>query len=598
MSASCAGLTSSVTKVKALSSSTTTSPSTTSAWTRRGAGATRSRLALSSHVPLGGGFFGTGVARARETTVGARDKRRERRVVSVAFTRDGTSEHPGMSLGLSTKVGQMIIKRGAGSGRAVGGGGVAYAADVESGATEEDDGRAAPKPSDPPLEGAALMRRVLPAVLVASLGAFSFGYHLGVVNPALEHLARDLGIAAHAQMKGLVVSTILVGATVGSMGSGRVADDLGRKSALVACAAPLTAGSLLCACAPAVSIMLLGRFLAGLGIGAASNLVPMYVAEVSPEKLRGTLGSLNQLSICIGILVAVIAGLPLAGNPDWWHTMFLCAAVPGMLLGLLMTAVPESPGWLRSKGRVVEAQAAETALWGAPLPGAGDVKGDVEKEKDATLGDLFAPSNRRQITIGTALFFLQQMSGINAVIYFSSSMFEAAGVKSAVAASVAVCAINVFGTLCSGQALDRLGRKPLLIGSFVGMGVSCWIIAAAMSVQSTWSLAGPTAVAGTLAYMVFFGLGCGPIPGLLSSEIFSPKVRGNAMSLCLVTHWVFNFVIGQTFLPVVEAVGGPAVFVGFSVMCAVAVFFVKTQVLETKGKSLEVIQKEMMALNT
>jgi len=269
--------------------------------------------------------------------------------------------------------------------------------------------------------------------------------------------------------------------------------------------------------------------------------------------------------------------------------------------------LPPTSGWLRRKGRIAEAEAAETALWGAPdlvataaaaASGDGD-SGAMPKGKDAgaSLGGLFAPSNRRQMTIGTTLFFLQQMTGVNAVIYFSSSMFAASGVKSAVAASVAVCAINVFGTLCSGQALDRMGRKPLLIGSFVGMGASCLVIAAAMSAQATWSLAGPVAVAGTLAYMVCFGLGCGPIPGLLSSEIFSPAIRGSAMSLCFVTHWVFNFVIGQAFLPVVQAVGGPAVFLGFSAMCAASVLFVQTQVLETKGKSLESIQREMMALN-
>ena len=486
------------------------------------------------------------------------------------------------------------------------------AADIEAGTTAsggDDDGQvdegggggAPKKPPGAALEGAALMRNVLPAVLVAALGAFSFGYHLGVVNPALEHMARDLGIAASVQLKGLVVSTVLIGATVGSLCSGKVADDMGRKTALVAFAAPLVAGSLLCACAPHVGVMLAGRVLAGLGIGAASNLVPMYVAEISPESMRGTLGSLNQLAICVGILLAVVAGLPLAGNPEWWHNMFLFAAGPAVLQGALMTVVPESPGWLRRKGRVAEAEAAETALWGCPdasaASGGGGGDGGGDKEKKATLGDLFAPSNRRQMIIGTALFFLQQMTGINAVIYFSSSMFAAAGVKSAVAASVAVCAINVFGTLCSGQALDRMGRKPLLIGSFVGMGASCLVIAAAMNVQSTWSLAGPTAVAGTLAYMVCFGLGCGPIPGLLSSEIFSPRIRGNAMSLCFVTHWVFNFVIGQAFLPVVEAVGGPAVFMGFSAMCAFSVFFVQTQVLETKGKTLAVIEKEMMALN-
>jgi len=460
--------------------------------------------------------------------------------------------------------------------------------------------KAAPPPGPAtPLEGSALVANVLPAVLVAALGAFSFGFHLGVVNPALEHLARDLGIAADARLKGFVVSAVLAGATIGSTFGGKIADAIGRKRALVASAGPLFVGSLLCSYATNVAAMLIGRALCGVGLGAASNVVPMYIAEISPEKYRGSLGSLNQLLITIGILCAVVAGLPLSGDPAWWRTMFLLGVIPAGLQGALMTVVPESPSWLRRRGKTREAQAAELALWGAVLgASAGEDKGDDgAKEADAPISDLFAAENRRQMTIGTALFFLQQMTGINAVIYFSSAMFVAAGVESAVAASVAVVATNVFGTFVSGQVLDRTGRKPLLYVSFVGMGLSCLCIAYAMAWQSAWALAGPAAVIATLAYIMSFGLGVGPIPGLMSSEIFSSRVRGSAMSACLMTHWVFNFFIGQMFLPVVEAVGAPAVFVGFAGMCAVSVLFVKTTVLETKGKSLDVIQKEMAALN-
>lgn len=451
-----------------------------------------------------------------------------------------------------------------------------------------------PEPKLQPLEGRELLMRVLPCVLVASLGAFSFGYHLGIVNPALDNLARDLGIALNTQLKGLVVSTVLVGATVGSSYSGRIADSVGRRAALVGTAAPLVLGSILCGTAANVWFMLVGRLLAGWGIGAASNLVPMYIAEVSPKQLRGTLGSLNQLMICIGILVAVIAGMPLASDPNHWHNMFLFAAVPGLLQGVFMTVVPESPGWLRRNGKVAEAAAAETALWGAPDVSGGDDKDDKDEKKVST-AELFAPANRRAVTIGTGLFFLQQMSGVNAIVYFSSAMFVAAGVESAVAASVAVCATNVVATILSGQALDRLGRKPLLTGSFIGMGISCLVMSYAMANQGTWALAGPVAVIAVMSYIASFGMGCGPIPGLLSSEIFNPRIRGAGMSLCFTTHWVFNFVIGQAFLPVVEAVGGPAVFIGFAGVCALSVLFVKAQVVETKGKSLDVITKELAA---
>jgi MFS family permease len=301
-----------------------------------------------------------------------------------------------------------------------------------------------PEPKLQPLEGRELLMRVLPCVLVASLGAFSFGYHLGIVNPALDYLARDLGIALNTQLKGLVVSTVLVGATMGSLYSGRIADGVGRRTALVGVAAPLFLGSVLCGFANNVWFMLLGRLLAGVGIGASSNLVPMYIAEVSPAQLRGTLGSLNQLMICVGILVAVVAGVPLVSDPNHWRNMFLFAAIPGLMQGVLMTVVPESPGWLRRQGKVAEAAAAETALWGAPDPsGGGDDKDDKDEKKVST-AELFAPANRKAVTIGTGLFFLQQMSGVNAVVYFSSAMFVAAGVQSAVAASGEFISILVY----------------------------------------------------------------------------------------------------------------------------------------------------------
>ena len=209
-----------------------------------------------------------------------------------------------------------------------------------------------------PLEGKALFDNVLPAVLVACIGSFLFGYHLGIVNPALNSISSSLDIATNAPLKSTIVSIILAFAAVGSLLTGPLADTLGRRSSLTFCAAPLLVGAAMCAQANSITEMLVGRAISGLGVGIASNLVPLYVTEISPEKFRGTLGSLVQLSICVGILVAVLLGIPydpsfpglqesvsfLKFNFDtWWRSMFYVAGMPALLMGFAAKVIPESP---------------------------------------------------------------------------------------------------------------------------------------------------------------------------------------------------------------------------------------------------------------
>ena len=265
-----------------------------------------------------------------------------------------------------------------------------------------------------PLDDDAVMRRVLPAVLVATLGAFSFGYHLGIVNPALEHLAKDLGIAANVQLKGLVVSMVLVGATAGSLVAGKLAMASGvrRRSSASPRRSP-SARSCVRA-RPNVETMLVGRLLCGLGIGASSNLVPMYIAEVSPEKVR-VLGLLNQLGICLGILVAVIAGLPLARDPMHRHAMFLYAVAPAAAQFFFMSVVPESPVAAR-RGKVSRRRPRRPRCGARRMPPRRPPPGTTRARRTRPSPSYSRPANRKQITIGTTLFFLQQMTGINAVI--------------------------------------------------------------------------------------------------------------------------------------------------------------------------------------
>ncbi|XP_010230417.1 plastidic glucose transporter 4 isoform X2 [Brachypodium distachyon] len=338
---------------------------------------------------------------------------------------------------------------------------------------------------------------VLPYVGVACLGAILFGYHLGVVNGSLEYLAKDLGIAENAVLQGWVVSTTLAGATVGSFTGGALADKLGRTRTFILDAIPLAVGAFLSATAQDIRTMIIGRLLAGIGIGISSALVPLYISEISPTEIRGALGSINQLFICVGILAALVAGLPLAGNPAWWRTMFGISIVPSILLALGMAVSPESPRWLFQQGKLSQAESAIKKLYGKEkvTEVMYDLKssGQGSSEPDASWFDLFSKRYWKVVSLGAALFLFQQLAGINAVVYYSTSVFRSAGIASDVAASALVGAANVFGTMIASSLMDKQGRKSLLITSFSGMAASMLLL----SLSFTWKALAP--YSGTLA---------------------------------------------------------------------------------------------------
>ncbi|GAB4832324.1 hypothetical protein Ancab_006338 [Ancistrocladus abbreviatus] len=438
---------------------------------------------------------------------------------------------------------------------------------------------------------------VLPYVGVACLGAILFGYHLGVVNGALGYLSRDLGISGNTVLQGWVVSTLLAGATVGSFTGGSLADKFGRTKTFQLDAIPLAIGAFLCATAQSVQTMMVGRLLCGIGIGISSALVPLYISEISPTEIRGALGSVNQLFICIGILAALVAGLPLAGDPLWWRTMFGIAIAPSVLLAIGMAMSPESPRWLFQQGKISEAEKAITTLFGKErVP---EVMQDLRaaaqssSEQEAGWFDLFSRRYWKVVSVGAALFLFQQLAGINAVVYYSTSVFRSAGIASDVAASALVGAANVFGTAVASSLMDKQGRKSLLVTSFLGMAASMLLL----SLSFTWKVlapySGPLAVLGTVLYVLSFSLGAGPVPALLLPEIFASRIRAKAVALSLGMHWASNFIIGLYFLSVVNRFGISKVYLGFASVCILAVFYTAGKVVETKGRSLEEIEREL-----
>lgn len=439
---------------------------------------------------------------------------------------------------------------------------------------------------------------VLPCVSVACLGAILFGYHVGVVNGALEYLSLDLGISKNTVLQGWIVSTVLVGAFLGSFTTGTLADKFGRTRTFQITAIPLTIGAYLCMKSRTIEEMMIGRFLSGIGIGISSALVPLYISEISPTEIRGALGSANQLFICIGVLAALLAGLPLARNPLWWRTMFGMAALPSVLLAIGMSFCPESPRWLFQQGKVSEAEKAITTLYGKErvaqmMNGFKTAAQDSSSSEEANWLDLFSSRYWKVVSIGAALFLFQQFAGINAVVCYSTAVFRSSGIQSDIAASAFVGASNVLGTVVASFLMDRKGRKSLLMISFSGMAISMLLL----SVSLTWNFLAPysgtLSVLGTVLYILSFSLGAGPVPALLLPEIFPSRIRAKAVALSLGTHWATNFVIGLYFLSVADKFGIGRVYLGFAVASVLAVLYIGGNVVETKGRSLEEIERDL-----
>ncbi|KAF2323429.1 hypothetical protein GH714_035411 [Hevea brasiliensis] len=360
---------------------------------------------------------------------------------------------------------------------------------------------------------AKIMETLLGGILLCMcwwqrFSSFLFGYHIGVVNETLESISLDLSFSGNTMAEGLVVSTCLGGAFVGSMFSGCIADGVGRRRALQLCALPMIIGASTSATTKDLWGMLLGRLFVGTGIGIGPPVAALYVSEVSPAHVRGTYGSLTQIAIVL----------------ELW--------------GLCLLEFQQKK---LSRGRGAEAETEFEKLLGAShvksamaelsRSGRGD---DAEKVK---ISELIYGRHFKVVFIGSALFVLQQLSGINAIFYFSSTVFKSAGVPSKIAnVSVGIC--NLLGSVIATLLMDKLGRKVLLIGSFSGMAVSMGLQAIAPSSFVPSAAALYLSVGGMLMFVLTFALGAGPVPSLLLSEIFPGRIRAKGMAVCMAVHWV------------------------------------------------------------
>jgi sugar porter (SP) family MFS transporter len=446
-----------------------------------------------------------------------------------------------------------------------------------------------------PLSSVTNHRRVLLGAAITALGGLLFGYDTGVISGALLFIGRDFpGLTSFD--KELLTSILLIGALIGALVAGRIADRFGRRPTVLGTAAVFVAGVLLAAGSPDYGVLVGARVIIGLAVGSASMVVPLYIGEIVPPRMRGALVSFNQLAITAGILASYLVDYGLASSENW-RLMFGLAAIPAILMFAGMLFQHESPDWLVAQGREDEAR---EVLRRVRDPG--DIDAEIAEVRElsarrSNMREVFDPALRHVMILGVMLAVFQQITGINTIIYYAPTLLSSAGLgnSAALLANVVNGAVNVLMTIVAIRLLDRSGRRPLLLGGTTGMAVGMVVVAITFALGGS-QLHGDTAyiaIAGLLLYTGSFAIGLGPVFWLLISEIYPVRIRGQAMSVATMANWGANFVVTISFLTLLSALGNAGTFFLFAALSIVALVYFQRQVPETKNRSLQDIEHDL-----
>jgi len=455
------------------------------------------------------------------------------------------------------------------------------------------------------------LRYVWMTTLVSAMGGLLFGYDWVVIGGAKPFYEKYFNLTTPSQI-GWAMGSALVGCLVGSLISGILSDRYGRKKLLMLAASLFTVTGILTALASSFTFFVTNRLLGGVAIGLASNLSPMYIAEISPADVRGKFVSVNQLTIVIGILAAqatnwliakpVPAGATAAeilnswNGQAGWRWMFGAEAVPAFLFFLLMFTVPESPRWLVKNGR---GAAAEKIL--ARVGGTGFAEKALAEIRETLasgeirkvhFGALLEPGMVRVLVIGMILAVYQQWCGINVIFYYAEEIFSAAGygVSDILFNIVITGTVNLIFTLIAIRLVDRLGRKPLMMAGSAGLAVTFGLIGASYAVHSR----GLHLLILVVLSMALYALSLAPVTWVLLSEIFPNRIRGAAMSVSTFSLWSACFVLTYTFPHLNKSLGPAGTFWIYAAVSCLGFIFIMTRLKETKGKTLEQIEHEFL----
>lgn len=430
--------------------------------------------------------------------------------------------------------------------------------------------------------------------IVASLGGLLSGYDTGVISGALLFINEtwDLSIS----LQGLVVSSVLIGAVIGAATNGVLADVFGRKKIIMATAIIFILGSILCGFAPNVYVLIISRIFVGLAVGIVNFVIPLYLSEIAPKAVRGTLVSLYQWAITAGILFSYAINSVFANSVFSWRWMLLAGVLPGLVLLIGMSFMSDTPRWLISKNKDEEAKKVLRKI----EPDVNteneikEIKHTLKLNENLDRKFKFKKWMIMPFVVGIGIMFAQICTGINTIIYYAPTIFKIAGFDSnsnAIYATTGIGVVNFLMTIVAVFFTDKLGRKPLLYFGLTGVMLSLAALGCAFAYQEVLGAGLKVVAVGSLVtYIICFAMSLGPIGWILVSEVFPLKIRGIAMSICTVANFAFNFFVVGSFPVLIHKIGGAYTFWGFAAVSLLCILFVYFFVPETKGISLEQIE--------
>jgi SP family galactose:H+ symporter-like MFS transporter len=432
--------------------------------------------------------------------------------------------------------------------------------------------------------------------LIAALAGLLFGLDIGVISGAVQFIQSEFGITDRTIE--LIVSSMMLGALIGAVASGWLSKRLGRKRLLILGAIIFIVGSILCAVTPSAQALIAFRCILGLAIGIASFTTPMYLAEISPEEIRGSMVSIYQLMITIGILLAFLSDLAFSSSGSWRWMLGIIAA-PGILFLIGALTLPNSPRWLMLRNRTEDAKAVLMRLHGNASRVAKEISEIAEQLKIPQRGFTMFLNNRnfrRSVGLGILLQAMQQFTGINVVMYYAPSIFQAMGYSTTaqLTFTAVVGLVNVLATFIAIGFVDKIGRKPILYAGFIVMIIGMGTVGVMMHLGIATQAEQLFAVAMLLVFIIGFAMSAGPLMWTICSEIQPIHGRDFGLACSTATNWICNFIIGYTFLTMLNKFGHAQTFWLFAGLNFLFLIITFLLIPETKGVSLEQIERNLM----